>query len=209
MNIFKQKLMPAITLDREEDALPVAEALLKGGLDVMEITFRTAIAAKAIELVRKKLPEMKVGAGTLLNSSQINEAVNAGALFGVAPGLNETVVIAAAEKNFPFIPGVITSSELEKALMLNCRLVKVFPCDLSGGIALIKALQSPYAHTGIKFIPMGGINLSNLHQYTSLNIVLAAGGSWIVSKELVAQKNFATITENARQSVSIALQNKL
>ncbi|MBS0027690.1 bifunctional 4-hydroxy-2-oxoglutarate aldolase/2-dehydro-3-deoxy-phosphogluconate aldolase [Chitinophaga sp. 22321] len=202
-SFFKHKLMPAITFHNIEDVLPVTNALQEGGLDVMEITFRTGIAAKAIELVRKNFPEMIVGAGTLLNSEQLAIAVQAGASFGVAPGLNEKVIGTAAEKNFPFIPGIITASELEKALTLGCRLVKIFPCNLSGGIGLIRALQSPYAHTGIQFIPMGGINLSNLHEYTALNIVLAAGGSWIASEELIGQKGFDIITENVRCSIAI------
>jgi 2-dehydro-3-deoxyphosphogluconate aldolase/(4S)-4-hydroxy-2-oxoglutarate aldolase len=207
-SIFTHKLMPAITLRFAEDALPVTEALLGGGLDVMEITFRTPAAPKAIELVRKKFPEMNVGAGTLLNTDQINEAIGAGAFFGVAPGLNEAVVLAAAEKKIPFIPGIVTASELERSLALNCDVVKVFPCDLSGGISLIKALQAPYAHTGVKFIPMGGINLSNLDQYASLEIVLAAGGSWIASKDMIDQKEWSGIKENARRSIAITGNKK-
>lgn len=199
--------MPAITFEKEEEVCPVTEALLAGGLDNMEITFRTPIAAKAIERVRKHFPEMKVGAGTILSVEQVNEAHQAGALFGVAPGLNAGVVQAAAKKSFPFIPGIITSSELETALGLGCRTVKLFPCDLGGGTALIKALQGPYAHTGVKFIPMGGINLSNLHQYMAFEIVLAAGGSWIADRGTIAQKEYAKIKENVRQSMAVAGMN--
>jgi 2-dehydro-3-deoxyphosphogluconate aldolase / (4S)-4-hydroxy-2-oxoglutarate aldolase len=195
--------MPAVTLARLADVLPVTEAILSGGLDVMEITFRTEIAANAIELVRKHFPEMKVGAGTLLSTGQIGAAMDAGALFGVAPGLNSGVVQFAAEKEFPFIPGIITASELERALELGCQTMKLFPCDLSGGISLIKALQGPYAHTGAKFIPMGGINLENLHQYMAYEIVLAAGGSWIASSELIAQGNYRKIKENVTLSLAI------
>lgn len=202
-NLFQHKLMPAITFEKEEDVLPVTEALLTGGLDVMEITFRTRIAAQAIEMVRKHFPEMKVGAGTILSAEQVNEAGDAGALFGVAPGLNAMVVQAAAKKSFPFIPGVITSSELENALALGCRTIKLFPCDLGGGTALIKALQGPYSHTGVKFIPMGGINLSTLHQYIAYDIVLAAGGSWIADRGTIAQKEYTKIKENVKQSMAI------
>jgi 2-dehydro-3-deoxyphosphogluconate aldolase/(4S)-4-hydroxy-2-oxoglutarate aldolase len=202
-NFFKNRLMPALTFTHEADVLPVTEAILAGGLNVMEITFRTEVAAKAIELVRKNFPEMKVGAGTLLSVEQVNTAINAGAFFGVAPGLNNSVVQFASEKSFPFIPGIITASELEKALELGCYTMKLFPCDLSGGISLIKALQGPYAHTGVKFIPMGGINLTNLHQYMAYDIVLAAGGSWIASAEMIAQKNYNKIKENVEQSIVI------
>jgi len=203
-NLFPHKLMPAVTFEKEEEALSVAEAILQGGLDVMEITFRTAIAAKAIEMVRKNFPEMKVGAGTILSVEQMNEAVDAGALFGVAPGLNAAVTRAAFKKSFPFIPGVITSSELEKALAMGCRTVKLFPCDLGGGTALIKALQGPYSHTGVKFMPMGGITISNLHQYLAYEIVAAVGGSWMADRHLIAQKEYAKIRENVRQSAEAA-----
>ncbi|WP_126246175.1 bifunctional 4-hydroxy-2-oxoglutarate aldolase/2-dehydro-3-deoxy-phosphogluconate aldolase [Chitinophaga rhizosphaerae] len=198
--------MPAVTLHREDDVLPVAEALLEGGLDVMEITFRTGIAAKAIALIRKKFPEMHVGAGTLIHPEQIKIAVNAGARFGVAPGLNKVTLEAAARENFPFIPGIATASELENALMLDCKLVKVFPCDLLGGVAVIRALQQPYGHTGMKFIPMGGVNLANLHEYVAPGSVMAVGGSWIASGELIERRNFAAIAENARKSITITDQ---
>lgn len=202
-HLFTHRLMPAVTFNREEDVLPVAEAILQGGLNVMEVTFRTEIASKAIRMIRKQFPEMQVGAGTLLSSEQVDVALDAGAVFGVAPGLTANVVKYAAEKSFPFIPGIITPSELENALTLGCRVLKLFPCDLVGGTSLIKALQAPYAHTGVRFIPMGGINLSNLHEYTDLDIVLAVGGSWIAPSEMIAQERFDQILENVKRSVAI------
>lgn len=195
--------MPAVTFNDLADVLPVTESLMKGGLDVMEITFRSGVAAEAIKLVRKYFPEMKVGAGTLLSPQQVDEAVAAGAMFGVAPGCNISVVRAAEGRSLPFIPGIITASELEMALEMGCPVVKIFPCDLSGGTSLVRALEAPYAHTGVKFIPMGGINLSNLHEYAAFEIVLAAGGSWIASREAIQRKDFARIRENAKQSITI------
>lgn len=202
-NLFKQRLMPAVTFLKEDDVLPVTEAMLQGGLKVMEVTFRTEIAAKAIVLIRKNFPEMNIGAGTLLSPEQISMAINAGAMFGLAPGLNTRVVQFAAESAFPFIPGIITASELENALALGCQVLKLFPCDLAGGVSLIKALLGPYAHTGVKLIPMGGINLLNLHEYIDLEMVLALGGSWIATSELMAQKKYDHIRKNAERSVEI------
>ncbi|NLU90460.1 bifunctional 4-hydroxy-2-oxoglutarate aldolase/2-dehydro-3-deoxy-phosphogluconate aldolase [Chitinophaga sp. Ak27] len=202
-HLFTHQLMPAVTFNREEDVLPVTEAILDGGLNVMEVTFRTEIAAKAIKMIRKQFPEMQVGAGTLLSSEQIDLALNAGAFFGLAPGLTASVVKYAAEKSFPFIPGIITPSELESALALGCRVLKLFPCDLTGGASLIKALQATYAHMGVRFIPMGGINLSNLREYTDLDIVLAAGGSWIAPGEMIAQKRYDQMLENVKRSIAI------
>ncbi|TWF40361.1 2-dehydro-3-deoxyphosphogluconate aldolase/(4S)-4-hydroxy-2-oxoglutarate aldolase [Chitinophaga polysaccharea] len=202
-HLFLHRLMPAVTFNREEEVLPVTEAILQGGLNVMEVTFRTGIACKAIEMIRNQFPEMQVGAGTLLSTEQIDLALNAGAFFGVAPGLNSSIVKYAAEKSFPFIPGIITSSELESALTMGCRVLKLFPCDLAGGTSLIKALQAPYAHTGVKFIPMGGIHLSNLREYTDLDVVLAAGGSWIAPNEVIEQKRFDQIRENVKRSIAI------
>jgi len=204
-DLFTHKLMPAVTFKKEGDVLPVTEAFLKGGLSVMEVTFRTEIAPKAIEMIRKQFPEIRVGAGTLLSAEQIHIAMNAGAFFGVAPGLNTRVVQFAAEKAFPFIPGIITPSELENALALDCRVLKLFPCDLAGGTSLVKALQSPYAHTGVKFIPMGGINLSNLHEYTGLDMVLAAGGSWMAPGKMIAQKDYSLIQETVKNSVAVTM----
>ncbi|ULQ54048.1 bifunctional 4-hydroxy-2-oxoglutarate aldolase/2-dehydro-3-deoxy-phosphogluconate aldolase [Flavihumibacter fluvii] len=199
---LQQKILPAITFDALEDVLPVAEALLEAGLNVMEIPFRTAIAEKSVKLIRTSFPEMFVGAGTLLNTIQLRMAADAGAQFGLSPGLNQTVCLEAMKINFPFIPGVMTPSEIELAAEMGFGIQKLFPAEQLGGIAFLKALQGPYDQLKVKFIPMGGVNIRNATAYSQLKNVIAIGGSWLATTELMATKKYSTIQEN----VTTALQ---
>ena len=198
--IFKKRIVPVAVIDDPGNAVPLAEALQAGGLDVIEVTFRTAAAATALRNIRKAFPAMLAGAGTLLTAGQVEEARSAGAAFGVAPGLNEDVVRASLKAGMPFIPGVATASEVEKALQLGCWLLKLFPADLK----LLKALAGPYEHTGVKFIPLGGINTGNMAEYLALPIVAAIGGSWMVERELVAAKHWNEITALTTAAVKLA-----
>ena len=203
-NLFSRKLLPAVTVTDADEALFVAEALLKGGLDIMEITFRTTAAAAAIEAVATSLPEMCVGAGTLLEAGQIREAIDAGAEFGLAPGFNDRVVTAAAHHEFLFIPGVTTPSEIEMALARGIQLLKLFPADALGGVSYMKQITSPYQHTGLKLIPMGGVNLDNLAAYLRHPIVLVPGGSWLAPADLIRKREFnkiVTIVKHSMQHV--------
>jgi len=196
-----KNVLPAVTFERAEDAVKTAEALIKGGMKLMEIPFRTPEAGKAVEAIRKNIPEMVIGAGTLLTADQIKEAADAGAQFGLAPGLNQAVVEAAKSVGMPFIPGVMTPSEVELALALGCNVQKLFPAAQIGGIAMLKALAGPYGHTGVSFLPMGGVNQSNLSEFLAMKNVIAVGGSWVASKDLIKAGDFAQITENARKAV--------
>ncbi len=189
-------------MQKAEDALPVAEALLKGGLNIMEITFRTDIASQAIRLISDQYPEMITGAGTILNISQLNEAIGSGARFALSPAFNAKVCTEANRLNFPFIPGIMTPTEMEMAYELDYRILKLFPSEQVGGMAFLKSLSGPYGHLDIRFIPMGGVNLQNMDGFLKLPNVMAVGGSWIAAKELIAAKNYAAITEN----VCLALQ---
>lgn len=202
--IARTRIVPVVVLDREEDAEPLAEALLAGGLDVMEITFRTPAAAGAIRRIAEKFPEIWVGAGTLLEREQVLRARDAGAVFGVAPGLNPRIVEAATACGLQFAPGVMTPGEVEQAVALGCRVLKFFPAETAGGVGMLKALAGPYGHTGVRFIPTGGITANNLGDYLKLPIVAAIGGSWMVDKALVAAANWGEITRLTREALAVA-----
>jgi len=202
--IARTRVVPVVVLDHEEDAEPLAEALLGGGLDVMEITFRTAAAAGAIRRIAMRYPKMLLGAGTLLERDQVLRARDAGAVFGLAPGLNPRIVEAANDCGLQFAPGVMTPGEVEQAMVLGCKLLKFFPAEPAGGIGMLKALAGPYGHTGVRFIPTGGISATNMGDYLKLPIVAAIGGSWMVDKALVAAGNWAEITRLTRAALAIA-----
>ncbi len=203
-NYFKQKVLPAVTLSSPDLACSLAEALLKGGITVLEVTFRTGAAAASIKKITEEFPELTVGAGTIISPGQITDAMEAGARFGLAPGLNKNIIQTAQKHDFPFIPGVMTPSEIEQALEQGCKLLKVFPVKQIGGVEFIRSMEGPYAHTGVQFIPMGGVHTGNLKDYLTCRSVLAAGGSWLTPGKLVQQKDFRKITEIARASVEIA-----
>ena len=202
--INEKRVVPAVTIERIEHAVPVAEALIAGGLDIIEITLRTPVAEEAIRQIVKAFPEALVGAGTILTEEQVTATIDAGAQFGVAPGLNAAVVNKSKQAGMPFIPGVITPSEIEEALSLGCRLQKFFPAAPAGGVALLDAMSKPYAHTGIQFIPLGGISPANMCEYLKLSCVAAIGGSWIADKKLIAAEDFAAITKNAADAIATA-----
>jgi 2-dehydro-3-deoxyphosphogluconate aldolase/(4S)-4-hydroxy-2-oxoglutarate aldolase len=205
---LKQRLLCITSVDRAEDAVPLAEALLAGGLSVMEITFRTAAAAESIQRIRQKVPQMSIGAGTLLSPEQVQRAIDVGAQFGVSPGLNETVLAAAKKNQMPFFPGVMTPTEVDRALSLGWKHLKFFPAEPAGGAAMLKALAAPFAHTGVKFIPTGSINAVKLPDYLALPQVAAIGGSWMAERKLVAEKQWAKITALTAEAMKIIAQVK-
>jgi 2-dehydro-3-deoxyphosphogluconate aldolase/(4S)-4-hydroxy-2-oxoglutarate aldolase len=170
----------------------------------VEVTFRTAAAADAINAIRKALPAMTVGAGTLLMPDQVDQAALAGAQFGVAPGLNLRVVQRARDLKLPFIPGVMTPSEIEQALAHDLKLINFFPAEAAGGVKMLKALAGPYAHTGLSFIPLGGVLPANLAEYLALPLVGAVGGTWIAERKLIQTKAWDEITRLAREAVTLA-----
>lgn len=202
--IERRRIVPIVVLDDAEDAAPVAEALLAGGLDVMEIPLRTPAALTAIRRIAAGYPEILLGAGTLLEPAHVELARDAGAVFGLAPGLNPRVVAAAAHCDMLIAPGVMTPSEVEQAWALGCRLLKFFPAQPAGGIAMLKALAGPYDHLGLRFIPTGGINQENLGDYLQLPLVGAIGGSWMVDKALVAAGRWDEITRLTREALVAA-----
>jgi len=204
--ILAKRIVPVVVLDSADDAEPLAEALLAGGLDIMEITFRTAAAAESIRRIAKAFPEVLLGAGTLLDADQVKRARDAGAVFGLAPGLNPATIAAAGEVGLQFSPGVMTPSEIEQALSLDCKLLKFFPAEAAGGVKMLKSLAGPYAHTGVKFTPTGGITADNLQDYLKLPVVAAIGGSWMVAQKLVSGAQWAEITGLTRAALELAAQ---
>jgi 2-dehydro-3-deoxyphosphogluconate aldolase/(4S)-4-hydroxy-2-oxoglutarate aldolase len=197
------KVVPVVAIDNVDNALPFADALIEGGLLVAEITFRTAVAAKVIELLRGKRPELLVGAGTILTVENLLKARDSGAVFGVAPGFNQTVAETALKMNFPFSPGIMTPSNIESALMLGIKVLKYFPAEAAGGMKFLKSIYAPYAHTGVRFIPTGGINKNNAVDYLSFDAVLAVGGTWIAKRDTIASRDWQTIKKNCRDIISI------
>lgn len=202
--LVSKRIVPVIVLDHEDQAEPLAEALLRAGLDIMEITFRTAAAEASIRRIARRFPEILVGAGTVLGADQLKRAVDAGAAYALAPGLNEAVVNAAEACGILMFPGVMTPSEVEKALSLNCRILKFFPAETAGGVNMIKALEGPYGHTGVKFLPTGGIGLANMRAYLERPSVAAIGGSWIVEKKMIASGEWGRIEQLTREALAIA-----
>jgi len=202
--ILAKRIVPVVVLDRVESAEPLAEALLAGGLDIMEITFRTAAAEESIRRIAARFPEILLGAGTLLDDEQVRRAHDAGAVFGLAPGLNPRTIATARQLGLQFSPGVMTPSDVEQALSLGCQLLKFFPAENAGGTAMLKALAGPYGHTGVKFIPTGGITSGNLADYLKLPVVAAIGGSWMVDKQLVNDGKWAEITRLTREALAAA-----
>ena len=204
--IERYGVVPVIAIESADAALGLADALLEGGLPVAEITFRTQAAAAAMDALSRKRPDLLLGAGTVLTVENLQAAKDCGARFAVAPGLNPDVVVKADEIGLPFVPGIATSSEIEEALSLDCRLLKFFPAEALGGVRMIKALAAPYAHTGVRFVPTGGVSPDNLESYLSLSAVAAVGGSWIAKKGDIAEGRWDAIRDRAAQAARIVAQ---
>jgi len=199
----KYGVVPVIAIESVDAALPLADALAEGGLPMAEITFRTKAGGEVIARIGKERPNVILGAGTVLNLENLRAAKASGASFGVAPGTNPDIVAEAARLGLPFIPGVVTPSEVEKALALGAKIQKFFPAEASGGLAMIKALAAPYGHTGVKFMPTGGVSLANLEEYLKNEAVLCVGGTWIATKELIAAKKWDEIRDNCRRAMEV------
>jgi len=202
-SFLKQRLVCVAVIDKSDDTVPLAEALLAGGLNCIEVTFRTAGAAESIARIRKNLPNAIVGAGTLLTADQVKQAVDAGAQFGVSPGLSEAVSKAAQENKFPLFPGVITPTEIMAAFELGWKHLKFFPSETFGGVNALKALIGPFGHTGVKFIPTGGIAAATLPSYMAIPQVAAVGGSWMAERKLVAEKSWDKITALTAEAMMV------
>jgi 2-dehydro-3-deoxyphosphogluconate aldolase/(4S)-4-hydroxy-2-oxoglutarate aldolase len=198
------RVVPVIAINEAEDALHICEALQAGGLNVAEITFRTPAAREGLKLAVKAFPDFLIGAGTVTQKVELEIAVDTGANFAVAPGLNPVILEYAASRELPFIPGICTPSDIEQGLQLGCTMLKYFPAEAAGGLKMLSAMYAPYAHRGVRFMPTGGVSLSNLEEYLSHPAVAAIGGTWLVAKSLVEEKNWSEITRLTKEAVQIA-----
>ena len=199
---YEYAVVPVVVLDDADDAAPLAEALIKGGLPCAEVTFRTEAAEESIRIMNKKYPDMLVGAGTVLTTEQVDRAVAAGAKFIVSPGFDPEIVDYCMEKNIPVFPGCISPSEVAQAVKRGLKVVKFFPAEQAGGLAMLKAMAAPY--TMLKFMPTGGINTKNLKEYLGFSKILCCGGSWMVKGDMIKNKEFDKITEMTREATELA-----
>ncbi len=193
-------VIAVLVIDEAKHAVPLAKALLACGIDAMELTLRTDAALEALRMVRDQVPEMLAGVGTILRPDQLDAVVEAGAAFGVAPGLNPKVVLRAQELGLPFAPGIVTPTDIEAAIELGCRELKFFPAEASGGIKYLRNMYAPYAHLGLQFIPLGGLNANNMASYLFDEAVPAIGGSWIAPRKLIQTENWSAVIDNATEA---------
>lgn len=190
-------VVAVVIIDDPADAEPLVQTLLEGGIDLLELTLRTPTAGESMRRIRRAFPTLGLGAGTILRPDQVSEVKDAGADFGVAPGLNPRVVAAAQAAGLPFAPGVFSPSEIEQAVELGCRLLKFFPATSDGQARTFKTIIAPYAHLGLQFIPLGGISLPLAESFLTLPAVAALGGSWIAPRELIRGRDWGAIRDNA------------
>ncbi len=206
--LLKRPVIPVIVIEDANDAEPLAEALLEGGMDVIEITCRTAAAGEALARIKKAFPEMLLGAGTVVTRDQAQMCVDIGVDFGLAPGLNPDTVRFFQASETLFVPGVMTPSEIEQGLSLGCKLLKFFPAGAAGGVGMLKNLGGPYASQGVQFCPTGGINLGNMNDYLALSVVSCIGGSWLATKQQIAEKQWSAITAQVKASLARAKESE-
>ena len=196
-------IVPVIAIDDAKKAVPLAKALVAGGLPVAEVTFRTAAAEEAMRAIVREVPEMLVGAGTVLTHEQVDRALEAGARFIVSPGFNPDTVQYVLSKGALMVPGTATPGEMEQAMSMGLEVVKFFPAEQNGGVAKLKAIAGPYR--ALKWMPTGGVNAKNLMDYLSFDQIVACGGTWMVKKDLIQQENWAEITRLSREAVRTML----
>ena len=201
--IFKIGIIPVIAIDDAEKAVPLAKALVKGGLPAAEVTFRTAAAEEAIRRIVAEVPDMLVGAGTVLTKEQADRAIAAGSQFIVSPGFNPEITRYVLDKGVVMMPGTATPGEMEQAMSMGLDVVKFFPAEQNGGVAKLKALAGPYKT--LKWMPTGGVNAKNLADYLAFDQIVACGGTWMVKKDLIQQENWAEITRLSREAVRTML----
>ncbi|GHQ16909.1 ketohydroxyglutarate aldolase [Helicobacter pylori] len=194
-------IVPVVVVEDIKDAVPLAQSLIEGGIQIIEVTLRSSCALEAIELIAKNVPKMRVGAGTILNPTQLEQAQNRGAEFLISPGLTIKLLEYAKKKDMPLIPGVSSSSEVMQALELGYNALKFFPAEYCGGVKLLNAFNGPFK--GVKFCPTGGISADNMHSYLNLENVLCVGGSWLTPKNLIQNKEWDRITEICKRSLAL------
>lgn len=198
--MYQSGVIAVLVIDDMKDAVPLARALLEGGVDTMELTLRTPVAMDALGEIKNNVPQMTVGIGTVLTPDQVRQITKLGAAFGVAPGLNPNVVKTAQKEGLPFSPGIVTPSDIECAVELGCNVLKYFPAEPAGGLAYLESMANPYTHLGLRYIPLGGLNQDNFRAYLEFPSILAVGGSWIAKRDVIRKNDWKTITDKARQA---------
>jgi 2-dehydro-3-deoxyphosphogluconate aldolase/(4S)-4-hydroxy-2-oxoglutarate aldolase len=201
--LFHRGIIAVLVLEDPADAAPLGRALLAGGISCIELTLRTSTALDSIRAIRSSVPEMLVGAGTVLTPHQVNAVKAAGAAFGVSPGMNPRVVAEARQIGLPFAPGVCTPTDIELAVEEGCRLMKFFPCETSGGLPYLRNIAAPFNHLGVRFIPLGGVGPANVEKFLREPLVHAIGGSWLAPQELIQGKNWQAITALANEASAV------
>jgi 2-dehydro-3-deoxyphosphogluconate aldolase / (4S)-4-hydroxy-2-oxoglutarate aldolase len=202
-HLHRSGVLAVLIIDNPDDAVPVAKALVAGGVNCMELTLRTPVAMEALRRILTEVPDMTAGVGTVLTPQQVQEVAAAGAVFGVAPGMNPRVVAEAGRTGLPFAPGICTPSDIEQALECGCRLLKFFPAEPLGGMTYLKSIAAPYAHLNLRFIPLGGVDAGNAERYLGEPSIQALGGSWIAPRDLIQKRDWPAITQRARQVAEI------
>ena len=196
-------IIAVLEVERVEDAVPVAHALTMGGITVIELALRTEAAVPSIREIKQNVPEMIVGAGTIIFPEQVESVIVAGADFGVSPGCNSAVIKECIDKHFPFGPGIATPTELEMALSFGARLIKFFPAEPMGGVSFLKSMNAPYNYLHVSYIPLGGVSEQNLHEYAQMPQVAAIGGSWIAKRDAITKKDWSGITARAEAAIKL------
>ena len=192
-------IIAVLVIDEVKHAVPLAKALFAGGVDALELTLRTPAALESARAIKKEVPEVTLGIGTVLTVDQLKAVADLGADFAVAPGCNPKVINEAIKLGLPFAPGVMTPSDIEAAIELGCRVLKYFPAETSGGIEHLKNMVAPYQYLGIKFIPLGGLSMKNARSYLESPLITAIGGSWLAKRPVIQAEDWEAITANARE----------
>lgn len=204
--LLTHPLIPVVVIEEADHAVPLGKALLKGGISVVEVTFRTDAAAEAIYHLRQQLPELLVGAGTVVTRQQATDAIQAGSQFGLAPGTDPATIGKFDKAGIPFIPGVMTPSDIQTAVAAGCQYLKFFPASAAGGPPMLKAMAAPYHSLGVRFCPTGGVKTTNMAEYLTLPEVFAVGGTWIATPADIAEGAWGKISEKAQAALTCARQ---
>jgi 2-dehydro-3-deoxyphosphogluconate aldolase/(4S)-4-hydroxy-2-oxoglutarate aldolase len=198
--LHRSGVIAVLIIEDADTAVPLAQALLAGGVDAIELTLRTPSALESLRRIHREVPDLLLGAGTILTPEQAAASKAAGAAFGVAPGMNPRVIDEANRIGLPFAPGVCTPTDIELAVERGCRALKLFPAEQSGGLPYLRAVAAPFSHLGVRFIPLGGITPLNAETYLVEPSVLALGGSWLAPRDLVRARDWAGLTTLAREA---------
>lgn len=210
--VDKAGIIAMLIIDDVKHAVPVAKALLDGGINVIELTLRTPVALDAARVIKKEFPEITLGFGTVLTVGQVTAVAEAGADFAVSPGCNPKIIAAARAIGLPFSPGIMTPTDIEMAIEQGCRVIKYFPAESSGGMSHLKNIAAPFQYLGVKFIPLGGLNINNAESYLESDLISAVGGSWVAKRDLILSENWAEIKafeENIRQQLKSNFRIKI